>query len=112
MDSKTKEILQKFSTQKVDLANIKDFKTKMKTFDKSVQNFTSDIVDIVNVREAARKKYTKLVDDFSDLDKEYDQFRRAVLDLGVDMPQKIETDYKIALQILKQSTNDYKELVK
>ena len=61
MDSKTKEILQKFSSQKVDLANIKDFKTKMKTFDKSVQNFTSDIVDIVNVREAARKKYTKLV---------------------------------------------------
>ena len=50
MDSKTKEILQKFSSQKVDLANIKDFKTKMKTFDKSVQNFTSDIVDIVNVR--------------------------------------------------------------
>ena len=95
MDSKTKEILQKFSSQKVDLANIKDFKTKMKTFDKSVQNFTSDIVDIVNVREAARKKYTKLVNDFSDLDKEYDQFRKAVLDLGVDMPQKIETDYKI-----------------
>ena len=112
MKPDVKRILQKFSTQKVDLANIKDFKTKMKTFDKSVQNFTSDIVDIVNVREAARKKYTKLVNDFSDLDKEYDQFRRAVLDLGVDMPQKIETDYKIALQILKQSTNDYTELVK
>jgi hypothetical protein len=105
-------IFTKLSENKVELANIKDFKTKMKTFDKAVQNFTSDIVDIVNVREAARKKYTKLVNDFSDLDKEYDQFRRAVLDLGVDMPQKIETDYKIALQILKQSTNDYTELVK
>ena len=63
------------STEKVELANIKDFKAKIKTVDKSRQNFTSDIVSIVNARESARKKYVNLVNDFSDL--------------GVDMPQKI-----------------------
>ena len=100
------------ASEKIELANIKDFKAKNKTFEKSIQNFTSDIVDIVNTKEAAKKKYTNLVNDFSALDEEYQGLRKAVMDLGVDMPQKIESDYKIALQMMKSSNNDYKELVK
>ena len=105
-------IMTELSTEKVELGNIKDFKAKNKTFEKSMQNFTSDIVSIVNAREAARKKYVNLVNDFADLDKEYQEFRKAVLDLGVDMPQKIESDYRIATELMKQSNNDYRELVK
>jgi len=108
-----KKAMQNVSTvTKVELGNIKDFKAKNKTFEKSIQNFTSDIVSIVNAREAARKKYTNLANDFSNLDKEYQEFRKAVLDLGVDMPQKIESDYRIATELMKQSNNDYRELVK
>ena len=108
-----KKAMRNISTvTKVELGNIKDFKAKNKTFEKSIQNFTSDIVSIVNAREAARKKYVNLVNDFADLDKEYQEFRKAVLDLGVDMPQKIESDYRIATELMKQSNNDYRELVK
>ena len=108
-----KKAMRNISTvTKVELGNIKDFKAKNKTFEKSIQNFTSDIVSIVNAREAARKKYVNLVNDFADLDKEYQEFRKAVLDLGVDMPQKIESDYRIAIELMKQSNNDYRELVK
>lgn len=112
MDNKTQNILQKFSKQRVDLANIKDFKSKNKTFEKTMQDFTADIVTIVKAKEAARKKYNNLVNDFSDLDKEYQALRRAVKDLGADIPSNIESDYKIALQMFKRSNNDYKELVK
>ena len=101
-----------FKSEKIELANIKDFKAKNKTFEKSLQNFTSDIVDIVNTREAARKKYTNLANDFSVLDKEYQGLRKVIMDLGVKMPEKIESTYEIALRLMKSSNKDYKELIK
>lgn len=108
----TKEDKVELKSEKIELANIKDFKAKNKTFEKSIQNFTTDIVDIVNAREAARKKYTNLANDFSVLDKEYQGLRKAVMDLGVNMPEKIESTYKIALRLMESSNKDYKELVK
>lgn len=112
MKPDVQRIFTKLAKEKVELANIKDFKSKNKIFEKAIQNFTSDIVSIVNAREDARKKYTSLVDDFSSLDKEYQEIKRVVMDLGTEMPNNIESDYKIATQIMKQSNSDYKELVR
>lgn len=100
------------ASERIELANIKDFKSKNKTFEKSIQNFTSDIVDIVKAKESAKTKYINLAKNFSDLDKEYQGLRKVIMDLGVDMPEKIESTYRSALILMKQSNNDYKELVK
>lgn len=112
IEKRIQAYLSKIPKHKVDLANLKNFQARNKTFEKSLQDFTSDITNIVRIREAARQKYVTIVNNFSNLDKEYQEFRKAVIDLGVKMPSNIESDYKIATGLMKSINNDYRELIR
>ena len=109
------EIYNKFpkvNLEKVELASIDNFKSQEKIFLKQAQDFTSHIVKIINERESGKKKFVDYVDAFSKLDKEYQEIRKATMDLGVDVPKNIENDYKIATTFMKQAKKEYEQFLR
>ena len=74
MDSKTKEILQKFSTQKVDLGIMQDI---ISDYKKGIDLFTS-----------AKSTMDRASEILDATEKIYEKAERQAKDLGIDMPSQ------------------------
>lgn len=90
MDYKQKEILQKFSTQKVDLALVDKFKQITKEADKAYVDYINDMdaskgfmSRAIKKAEIATKKLKEQSEIFTDIKLAYDK-------LGIDLPSNIE----------------------
>ena len=89
MDSKTKEILQKFSTQRVDLAlelgGIKSMSSKLKANIKSYNNKFSTLDDLVRDLESEAKDLDKRADKFyQEVEEIKKDGQRQAKDLGIN----------------------------
>lgn len=113
MSKHINKILNKFSEEnKIELSSIDNYKSQSKIFDKRGQDFTSHIEKIINERESGKKRFVDYVNDFAKLDKEYQEIRKATMDLGVDVPKNIKNDYKIATTFMKQAKKEYQKYLR
>jgi hypothetical protein len=114
MDKKIlNNIITKLSEEKkVELGAIDNFKSQEKIFDKRGQDFTSHIEKIINERDSGRKRWVDYVNAFSKLDKEYQEIRKATMDLGIDVPKNIENAYKVSTTFMKQSKKEYQKYLR
>jgi|11BtaG_2_1085332.scaffolds.fasta_scaffold28601_3 hypothetical protein len=111
MDYKQKEILQKFSTQKVDLALIDKLKQMEKESYKAYINYINDMdaskgfmSRAIDKAEIATKKLKEQIEIFTDIELAYDK-------LGIDLPSNIEKlGSKAPFQIAEKDLSMMKSL--
>ena len=100
MDSKTKEILQKFSTQKVELTAMSDFK---KIFDKTLDKDTKIGTGLIDDLRKAEVKYKDIQSDYK---RAYDLAQKVfkqAKELGVDLPNTFKNQTESTQFGIKES---------
>ena len=87
MDSKTKDILQKFSTQKVELGALQDFE---KAFNKVNDSGLKTSQALIDAMSKAEQKYKQNLSDWDKALQLGEKLTQSYKDLGVDVPTVIK----------------------
>ena len=114
MDSKTNEILQKFSTQKVDLAKKPDAIIKaVESLKDKAQQAEDKMEDAYRKYESIGKAYREKLNDIEDkamdLENDLDKLEQAAKDLGVKVTQIGGYEKaKNLVGVMKNAKNNYR----
>ena len=117
MDSKTKEILQKFSTQKVDL-NKYDFRALQKEYDNSFTSYRSEKRNGLNKAKAAIDTHFKNISNILNrAERTIDEFGSKADELGIDYRstkqfQEFQQLKKILLSAVSNTKEKQKDISK
>jgi phage-related holin len=87
MDNKTKEILQKFSTQKVDLGIVQDFE---KVFNKANDSGLKVSQTLIDALGKAEQKFNQNLSEWDRAIKIGEKLEQSYKDLGVEVPSIIK----------------------
>jgi len=87
MDSITKQILQKFSTQKVDLGVVQDFE---KVFDKANDSGLKVGQTLIDAMSKAEQKYKQNLSEWDRAIKIGEKIEQSYKDLGIEVPTIIK----------------------
>ena len=87
MDSKTKEILQKFSTQRVDLGIVQDFE---KVFEKANDSGLKVSKTLIDALSKAEQKYKLNLSEWDRAIKIGEKLEQSYKDLGIEVPAIIK----------------------
>tara|TARA_R110002073_G_scaffold6001_1_gene36252 strand:- start:531 stop:935 length:405 start_codon:yes stop_codon:yes gene_type:complete len=122
MDSKTKEILQKFSSQKVELGAVQDFNKKTSNFkqtkektEKAISECLRDLRNFNDLQQDVKQSYKRaksLIDsaenDIKDIDKSAQKVAELAKELGVQPSTLIETVFVNFITSLEGSIQNFK----
>ena len=104
----TEKVMVKLEAHKVELNKLKDFTS---SFDKFFKVYNLDELDLAvkNSIDKLKKNYNESASALSNVDKNYQELRKAALDLGLDVPKKQEEMYKEVLRFMKEASSIVKK---
>ena len=104
----TDKVMTKLASEKVELNKLKDFTS---SFDKFFKVYNLDELDLAveNSIDKLKKNYNESASALSNVDKNYQELRKAALDLGLDVPKKQEEMYKEVLRFMKEASSIVKK---
>ena len=100
------------SAEKVELGLAQDIEKKSENVFKESGKMEAIFQKIEREQDKLSGAIVELEKALSDLDSDYQQFRRNAKTLGLDVPKEVENDYKTALTIVKSTMATYKKFRK
>ena len=99
----TEKVMVKLASEKIELNAVKDFDS---SFDKFFKTYDMDILNLAvkNAIDNLRKNYQDSTNGLSTVDKNYQELRKAAINLGVDVPTKQEQMYNEVLRFMKEGS--------
>ena len=91
------------ASEKIELNAVKDFDS---SFNKFYKTYDMDVLNLAvkNAIDKLRKNYQDSAGSLSIVDKNYQELRKAAMDLGVDAPPKQGQMYKEVLRFMKEGS--------
>jgi len=93
----------------IDLGLLQDLKKLSDSYSVQSNKFNSEVDKIKNGIKSMQTEFISLQKKVSEVDNEYQKARRLSIDLGVDLPTEVETEYKKVLALLKTDSTLFKE---
>ena len=97
------------ASNKIQLGLLQDFKKLSGSYSAQSDKFNYEVDKIKNTIKSMQTEFIALQKKVSEVDNEYQKAIRLSIDLGVDLPTEIETEYKKVLSILKTDSSLFKE---
>lgn len=110
MDNNTKNILQKFSTQKVELALVEMFIKEVDEAGRKSDDAIDEIIKIKTILQKAKQDIDSVVSSLKTLKTGEGRIRKMYNELGVDIDPKIDKAFKKRLNVEFESEELVKKL--